>query len=51
MPLIDRLVAHAGSDRSCKGLNRMMRLAGGHYIDRDGEAKAMTRIVNVTGYR
>ena len=29
----------------------MMRLAGGHYIDRDGEAKALTQIVNVTGYR
>ena len=28
-----------------------MRLAGGHYIDRDGEAKAVTEIVNVTGYR
>ena len=51
VPLIDRLVAHAGSDRSCKGLNLMMRLAGGHYIDRDGEAKAVTQIVNVTGYR
>ena len=51
VPLMDRLVAHAGSDRSCKGLNRMMRLAGGHYIDRDGEAKAVTQIVNVTGYR
>ena len=51
VPLLDRLVAHAGSDRSRKGLNRMMRLAGGHYIDRDGEAKAVTRIVNVTGYR
>ena len=51
VPLLDRLVVHAGSDRSCKGLNRMMRLAGGHYIDRDGEAKAVTQIVNVTGYR
>ena len=29
----------------------MMRLAGGHYIDRDGEANAITQIVNVTGYR
>ncbi len=25
VPLLDRLVAHAGSDPSCKGLNRMMR--------------------------
>ena len=51
VPLMDRLIAHAGSDKNCNGLNRMMRLAGGHYIDRNGEAIAISKIVNATGYR
>ena len=50
--LMDRLIANApGCDRSCKGANRMMRLAGGWYIDRNGDATAQSEIINATGDR
>lgn len=49
--LMDRLIAHAGSDPSCKGANRMMRMAGGWYIDRHGDATTQSQILNATGER
>ena len=49
---MDRLIANAvGFDRSCKGANRMMRMAGGWYIDRNGDAIAQSNIINATGTR
>ena len=51
VPLMDRLVAHAGSDRSCKGTNRMMRLAGSHYINCNGESQGQVQIINADGPR
>jgi hypothetical protein len=50
--LMDRLIAVAdGCDRSCKGANRMMRMAGGWYIDSNGDAIAQSRIISATGNR
>lgn len=37
--LMERLqLAAEGCDRACKGTNRMMRMAGSHYINRNGES-------------
>ena len=50
--LMERLINSApGCDRSCKGANRLMRLAGGHYIDRHGIAISRSQIVNASGHR
>jgi hypothetical protein len=49
--LTDRLIAHVSSDRSCKGANRMMRLAGSFYIDSNGHATARCTIVGGSGNR
>ena len=50
--LMERLIKSApGCDVSCKGANRLMRLAGGHYIDRHGVAIDQSRIDNASGKR
>ena len=50
--LLDRLhLAAPGCDQSCKGKNRMMRMAGAHYINADGESNGVSEVINVTGYR
>ncbi|QNJ06491.1 hypothetical protein SynMEDNS5_01776 [Synechococcus sp. MEDNS5] len=50
--LMERLINSApGCDMSCKGANRLMRLAGGYYIDRHGVAIDQSRIVNASGKR
>ena len=44
--LMDRLqLAAKGCDRSCKGANRLMRLAGSWYIDRNGNATERAEIM------
>lgn len=47
--LMDRLIAHTGSDRSCRGANRMMRMAGSWYIDCKGNATVRSQIINASG--
>ena len=50
--LLDRLhLQAAGCDKSCKGANRLMRLAGAWYINNKGDAVARSAIVEVTGDR
>lgn len=50
--LLDRLhLQAAGCDKSCKGANRLMRLAGAWYINSKGDAVARSAIINVTGDR
>ena len=49
--LMDRLIAYASSDPNCKGANRVMRMAGGWYIDSNGAATAQSRIINATSDR
>ena len=48
--LMERLqLAAPGCDRACKGKNRLMRMAGSHYINRDGESQARCRSSTPTG--
>jgi len=50
--LMERLqLAAQGCDRACKGSNRMMRMAGSHYINRDGESQGQVQIINADGPR
>jgi hypothetical protein len=49
--LMDRLIAHAGSDPNCKGPNRMMRMAGGWYFNSHGKAVAQSQIIHATDHR
>ena len=50
--LVDRLHLQAvGCDTSCKGANRLMRLAGAWYINSKGDAVTRSAIVDVTGDR
>ena len=50
--LMDRLqLAAQGCDKSCKGANRLMRLAGSWYIDRNGNATNRVQILHPTDRR
>ena len=50
--LMERLqLAAEGCDRACKGKNRMMRMAGSHYINRNGESQGQAQIINADGPR
>ena len=50
--LMERLqLAAPGCDKSCKGNNRMMRMAGAHYIDREGKSRGRSQIINADGPR
>ena len=50
--LMERLqLAAQGCDRACEGSNRMMRMAGSHYINRDGESQGQVQIINADGPR
>ena len=50
--LMERLqLAAPGCDKNCKGSNRMMRIAGSHYINRDGESQGQVQIINADGPR
>ena len=50
--LMERLQQAApGCDKNCKGANRMMRMAGSHYINRDGESQGQVQIINADGPR
>ena len=50
--LMERLqLAAPGCDRACKGKNRLMRMAGSHYINRDGESQGQVQIINADGPR
>ena len=40
-----------GCDTSCKGLPRMMRMAGAWYIDSNGKPVGKSRLIDVTGDR
>lgn len=50
--LMERLqLAAPGCDKNCKGVNRMMRMAGSHYINRNGESQGQVQIINADGPR
>ena len=50
--LMERLqLAAPGCDKNCKGTNRMMRMAGSHYINRNGESLGNAQIINANGPR
>ena len=50
--LMERLqLAAPGCDKNCKGANRMMRMAGSHYINRNGESQGQVQIINADGPR
>ena len=50
--LMERLQQAApGCDKNCKGANRMMRMAGSHYINRNGESQGQVQIINADGPR
>ena len=50
--LMKRLqLAAPGCDKNCKGTNRMMRMAGAHYIDREGNSRGRSQIINAAGLR
>jgi len=50
--LMERLQQAApGCDKNCKGANRMMRMAGSHYINRNGESQGLVQIINADGPR
>ena len=50
--LMERLhIAAEGCDRACKGKNRMMRMAGSHYINRSGESQGQVQIISADGPR
>ena len=50
--LMERLQQAApGCDKNCKGTNRMMRMAGSHYINRNGESQGQVQIINANGPR
>ena len=50
--LMERLQQAApGCDKNCKGANRMMRMAGVHYINRNGESQGQVQIINADGPR
>lgn len=50
--LMERLqLAAPGCDKNCKGSNRMMRMAGSHYINRNGESQGQVQIINADGPR
>lgn len=50
--LMERLqLAAPGCDKNCKGTNRMMRMAGAHYIDREGNSLGQSQIINADGPR
>ena len=50
--LMERLqLAAPGCDRACKGKNRLMRMAGSHYINRDGVSQGQVQIINADGPR
>ena len=50
--LMERLqLAAPGCDKNCKGVNRMMRMAGSHYINRNGESQGHVQIINANGPR
>ncbi len=50
--LMERLQQAApGCDKNCKGTNRMMRMAGSHYINRNGEYQGLVQIINADGPR
>ena len=50
--LMERLqLAAPGCDKNCKGSNRMMRMAGSHYINRSGESQGQVQIINADGPR
>ena len=50
--LMKRLqLAAPGCDKNVKGSNRMMRMAGSHYINRNGESQVKVQIINANGPR
>ena len=50
--LMERLQQAApGCDKNCKGANRMMRMAGSHYINRNGESQGQVQIISADGPR
>lgn len=50
--LMERLQQAApGCDKNCKGSNRMLRMAGSHYINRNGESQGQVQIINADGPR
>ena len=49
--LMARLIAFSGSDKSVKGANRMMRMAGGWYIDQHGTPTCRSEIINASERR
>ena len=50
--LMERLqLAAPGCDKNCKGTNRMMRMAGAHYINRNGDSRGQSQIINADGPR
>ncbi|QNI82299.1 hypothetical protein SynRS9907_01457 [Synechococcus sp. RS9907] len=50
--LMERLqLAAPGCDKNVKGANRMMRMAGSHYINRNGESQGQVQIINADGPR
>ena len=50
--LMERLqLAAPGCDKNCKGANRMMRMAGSHYINRNGESQGQVQIITADGPR
>ena len=50
--LMERLqLAAPGCDKNCKGTNRMMRMAGAHYINRNGDSRGQSQIINAYGHR
>ena len=50
--LMERLqLAAPGCDKNCKGANRMMRMAGSHYINLNGESLGHVQIINANGPR
>ena len=50
--LMERLqLAAPGCNKNCKGANRMMQMAGSHYINRNGESQGQVQIINANGPR
>ena len=49
--VMNRLIAHCGSDPACKGAARVMRLPGSHYIDQNGKSRGVVQIINATEAR
>ena len=53
MDAVDGTVAAgcASLRQKLQGANRMMRMAGSHYINRDGESQGQVQIINADGPR